>query len=281
MHKILAIVGPTGTGKTARAIAEAKKTPSIIVSADSRQVYRGMDIVTGKDHPRGTILYGIDLVDPDKPCSVAVWHDAIMSRVLDAWEEGKQVIVVGGTGLYVRALTDGIETMAVPPNDSLRKFLSTLSLTKLQSKLKEKNPKKFQSMNESDKQNARRLIRAIEITDSGISMVQNPNALEVAIIGLKYGNVTKYQEAIQERVVDRLKEGAVEETKTLLSKYDRNLPSMSAIGYKSVINFIEGSYTKEEMIKQWVNDELRYAKRQMTWFAKVPQIKWYDSKREE
>src|SRR5690242_12346572 len=101
MNSLLAIVGPTGTGKTERALKEAAKTDSIVVSADSRQVYRTMDIVTGKDHPSGTPLYGIDIVSPDESCSVAVWHEAVMPHIKQAWKEGKQVIVVGGTGLYL------------------------------------------------------------------------------------------------------------------------------------------------------------------------------------
>jgi tRNA dimethylallyltransferase len=277
MNSLLAIVGPTGSGKTAKALQEAAKTDSIVVSADSRQVYRTMDIVTGKDHPKGVSLYGVDIVSPNESCSVAVWYEAVMPHIKQAGEERKQVIVVGGTGLYLRALTQGIETMSVPPNDELRAELSLLSLTELQEKLKDINPSRFTSMNHSDQHNQRRLIRAIEISSSNLSLNNGSPAPETTIIGLKYNDSEKYHEAVEMRVMSRLQLGAVEETKRLLSQYDRKLPSMSAIGYRSLIKYIEGKFSKEEMIAQWVADEIRYAKRQLTWFAKIPQIKWYDS----
>lgn len=281
MNKLLCIVGPTGTGKTARAIEEAQKTPSIIVSADSRQVYRGMDIVTGKDHPKGIKIYGIDIVDPDQSCSVAVWHDAVMPNIEKAWQESRQVIVVGGTGLYVKALTDGIPTMQVPINQPLRDELSSLSITELQQKLHKLNPSKFTSMNHSDSLNPRRLIRAIEVAGHPERTCPEQGrrsrriSCDYQLIGLKYFDDSNYSSAVRQRVLDRLKQGAVQETKSFLSKYGKSIQSMSAIGYRSLINFIENKCTKQEMIDSWVEGELAYSKRQFTWFRKQPVI-WYD-----
>ncbi len=275
MNKLLCIVGPTGTGKTAKAIELSKKQPSILVSADSRQVYRGMDIVTGKDHPKNIKIYGIDIVEPDESCSVAVWHDAVMPHIKKAWQESRQVIVVGGTGLYVKALTDGIPTMQVPINQPLRDELYSLSITELQEKLHKLNTSKFTSMNHSDQHNPRRLIRAIEVVQSDIILTPKSYLLNTKLIGLRYYHNSNYSSAVRQRVLDRLKQGAIEETKSLLAKYRKNLQSMSAIGYKSIVNFIENKCTKEEMIESWVTDELAYAKRQFTWFRKQPVI-WYD-----
>ena len=162
--KILAIVGPTGTGKTKCALAESIKQPSILVSADSRQVYRHMDIVPGKDHPTEVEIFGINIVEPDQPCSVSIWYAAVLPHITQAWQEGKQVIVVGGTGLYVKAITSGIDTMQVPINQALRTELEALSIPELQAKLVALNAPKFASMNHSDSLNPRRLIRAIEIS---------------------------------------------------------------------------------------------------------------------
>jgi tRNA dimethylallyltransferase len=125
-----------------------------------------MDIVPGKDHPRDIMLYGIDLVDPDESCSVSVWYDSVRTYIDEAFSQNKQVIVVGGTGLYVRSVTDGIETMDIPINHSLRAELETLSITKLQEKLIGLDRAKFDSMNHSDSHNPRRLSRAIEISIS-------------------------------------------------------------------------------------------------------------------
>lgn len=282
MNKLICIVGSTGTGKTGRAVELAKQQPNILVSADSRQVYRGMDIVTGKDHPKDIKIFGIDIVNPDESCSVAVWYDSVMPHIKLSWELGETPIIVGGTGLYIKALTDGIETMQVPINQSLRDELILLSITELQDKLKEINLSKFESMNNSDQQNPRRLIRAIEITN-------NPEKLQsydlpaqaglckskAEIIGLRCPIDSDYQTKIRERVISRLDLGAIEETKLLLAKYDKSIQSMSAIGYKSIIRYLEGSCTEEEMIDNWVDDEVSYAKRQMTWFRKQPVI-WYD-----
>ena len=276
MHKLHCVVGPTATGKTKKAIELSKRSPSILVSADSRQVYRGMDIVTGKDHPADLVLYGIDIVDPDEDCSVSVWYNSVMPHILRAWEEDKQVIVVGGTGLYVKALTDGIATLSVPINQSLRDELSLLSISKLQLKLKEVDLAKFASMNNSDANNPRRLIRAIEVALSPKSTrASSLSTFESNLIGLKYYDDSNHRSIVKSRVIDRLNDGAIEETKTLLSKYDPNLKSMTAIGYKSIISHLNGELSYDQMVESWVRDEMAYVKRQMTWFSKQPVI-WYD-----
>lgn len=274
MNQIVAIVGPTGTGKTKRAIKLSLLQSSILVSADSRQVFRGMDIVTGKDHPKNVSIYGIDIVSPDEPCSVSVWFDAVMPHIRKAWAEGKLPIVVGGTGLYVKAITEGIETMGVPINDKLREILSVLSISELQTKIMESDLAKYESMNESDRQNPRRLIRAIEISQSNKNLSKFFK-VSSKIIGLNPPDQETYRKIIKQRVIERLEQGAISETKSLLTKYDKNLQSMSAIGYKSIINFLEGKITRDEMIEDWVDNEIKYAKRQLTWFRKQPVI-WYD-----
>ncbi|MEI8232629.1 MAG: tRNA (adenosine(37)-N6)-dimethylallyltransferase MiaA [bacterium] len=275
MNKLLCIVGPTGTGKTKKAIELSKEQPSILVSADSRQVYRGMDIVTGKDHPPGTKIYGIDLVSPSDPCSVSVWDDAVFPHLTQAWAEGKLPIVVGGTGLYVKALTEGIFTMQVPINQPLRDELETLSIIELQQKLNQLDEHKFASLNHSDSMNPRRLIRAIEVAMFAPSSPMVNPQVESEIIGLRYADSSTYHAKVTQRVLSRLKAGAIEETENLLTRYDKNIQSMSAIGYTSIIKYLENTITKEELIKQWVAGELSYAKRQMTWFRKQSVI-WYD-----
>lgn len=276
MCNLLCIVGPTGVGKTAKAIEIASLAPSILVSADSRQVYRDMDIVTGKDHPKDVDIYGVDILNPDEPCSVSVWYDAVMPHIQAAWQAKQLVIVVGGTGLYFKALTGDIATIQVPINQSLRDRLSTLSITELQEQLWEADPDKFARLNHSDQDNPRRLVRAIEIATSPQKPIITKRTYESKIIGLKIPSDAEYRNDIETRVHTRLHDGAIEETRKLLVKYDKSVQSMSAIGYRSILAFLEGIYTEEEMVNKWVTDELAYAKRQMTWFAKIDQIKWYD-----
>jgi tRNA dimethylallyltransferase len=276
MNNLLCIVGATATGKTKKALEEAQKTPSIIVSADSRQVYRGMDIVTGKDHPRGITLYGIDIVDPDEECSVAVWYEAVIPHIKSAWDTGKQVIVVGGTGLYVQAITDGIDTMQVGVNAELRAELAELPVPELQKQLATLSPAKFESLNHSDKHNPRRLIRAIEVykDPSFVKRRMDLKASENIMIGLKYFDDSNHRSKIYERVKERIKNGAIQETERLLKRYDPTLQSMSAIGYKHIIAYLAGG-RMDSLIESWVRAELQYAKRQMTWFKKK-NIIWYD-----
>ena len=275
MNKILCIVGSTATGKTKKAIEISRSEPSIIVSADSRQVYRGMDIVTGKDHPRDVNIYGIDLVDPDQSCSVSVWYDSVMPVIKNAWESGVLPIIVGGTGLYLRSIVKGIETMSVPINESLREQLSKLSVGELADRLVAVHPEKFNSLNDSDRQNPRRLIRAIEIGESKGVMSPKLHMVEAQFLGLRYLDHDQYAKTIRARVIERINSGAIEETKELLSKYSASLSSMSAIGYQSIVKHLGGELSYDEMIEDWVLGELQYAKRQATWFRKEPVI-WYD-----
>lgn len=268
--KIVCIVGPTATGKTARAVDVAKQVDGILISADSRQVYRGMDIVTGKDHPEGVKIWGIDIADPNEECSVSTWHNAIQP----ALSMGRPVIVVGGTGLYIRAITDGIGTMKIPPSPRLRHELEQLSIDDLQVRLESCNPGKFLFMNNSDRHNPRRLIRAIEVALSPYHETRIETVSQSLVIGLEPPSGDSYRKIITNRVLERIAAGAIEETRNLLKTYSSTLPSMTAIGYRSIIDFIDGKIAKEEMIERWVIDEMNYAKRQMTWFRKVPGVEW-------
>ncbi len=273
--KLLCIVGPTATGKTSLALKLAQTQPSILISADSRQVYRGMDIVTGKDHPKDITIYGIDLVSPNESCSVAVWHDAVMPVIKNAWESGILPIIVGGTGLYVKALTDGIATMSVPINQSLRQELDALLVSDLQTRLTKLNPVKYNSMNHSDQNNPRRLIRAIEVVSAPIDLTRQSSFIKPKPknIGLYYNDSNIYFKIVRERVLARLSLGAINETQNL--RKSASPQSLSAIGYRSIISYLDGDLTYEQMVENWTIDEISYAKRQLTWF-RAQDVTWYD-----
>ncbi len=150
-----------------------------------------------------------------------------------------------------------------------------LSITKLQERLISIAKNKFESMNHSDQLNPRRLVRAIEIASSSMVPVKsNIIASNPKILGLRYADENLQKLQIHSRVLSRLDLGAVEETKILLNKYSEGVQSMSAIGYKSIIKYLSGEFTKDQMIDMWVNDEMAYVKRQMTWFRKVKSIQW-------
>jgi tRNA dimethylallyltransferase len=281
MNKLLAIVGPTATGKTGLAVNIAKPIPSVLFSADSRQVFRGMDIVTGKDHPGEIDLYGVDIVDPDQESSVSVWSASIFPWLEYAHHHDLLPVFVGGTGLYIRSVLDPIPTIGIPINQPLRRQLLDRSVSDLQSQLRVLSPAKLSAMNQSDVNNPRRLIRAIEVAKFSKARLEpsytdRPNTYSELIIGLKYEELSQQEKAIHKRVISRLQNGAVEEVKLLLTKFSPQLPSMTALGYKHVIKLLKGEITETELIESWVRDEFAYAKRQLTWFNKVKQVRWFD-----
>lgn len=248
--KLLVICGPTATGKTALAADLAKKFNGELISADSRQVYRGMDLVTGKDMPHMPIwLY--DVVDPDEQFSVSQWVTRANAAIADIEKRNKLPIVVGGTGLYIQALLAPFDSIDIGPDLQLREKLKNVSIHELQGMILRG------SMNESDWNNPRRLLRRIEISHArgplaklqGVPLRKE----DILMIGLTAAK-SVLNKRIDERIQKRMQNGLEKEVALLLSRYDKNLPSMSAIGL----------------------NEHAYARRQMTWFKKQKNIIWFD-----
>ena len=299
MNKLLVICGSTAAGKTKLALHVAKKFNGEIISADSRQVYKSMDIGTGKDLPNnsqlitnnskfgyylfdGVKVWGLDLVNPNEEFSVAHYQKIAQKIIKNIQSRKKLPILVGGTGLYIKAIVEGIETIGIPPNKKLRKDLQKLTTTQLQNYLKKINIFHFNKLNRSDKHNPRRLIRAIEIAKlkqlNHIKKLKKNIPYNTLIVGLKSDNQTLYQR-IDQRVEKRIKEGAQKEIRNLLKKgYSWKLPSMSALGYRQWRLSFEGKETKEQAIKKWKFTEHAYCRRQLTWFKKIKKIHWFDIK---
>jgi tRNA dimethylallyltransferase len=251
--KLLVITGPTATGKTALGLELAERFGGEIISADSRQVYKGMDIGTGKDTEH--FQWGIDLVPPDKLYSVSDWVN-YTQNVLAKIE--KLPIMVGGTGQYIKELLYPSETLHIPPDPELRKRLFNCSIVQLQEELQKINPDKWEAMNNSDRNNPRRLVRAIEITgkrDSG----PGQNDLDALVIGLTAPFEVLYQR-IDQRVEQRMAMG-MEKEREKLKIY--NLPN--TIGYNG------------ETPEQWQAAEHAYARRQLAYLHKyLPETRWLD-----
>jgi tRNA dimethylallyltransferase len=246
MNKLLIICGPTATGKTALAATFAKKFNGELVSADSRQIYRGMDICTGKDRPDVPIwLY--DVADPDEEFSVSHWVKLANQAIADILKRNKLPIVVGGTGLYINALIHPFETINIPPNQRLRKKFQNMTIQELQNMIARGD------MNQSDWNNPRRLIRKIEIARSKVVIGKPACQYDYLVIGLTAPIPVLYKR-IDDRFKKRVRQGMKEEIKILLKKYGKELPSMSAIGL----------------------NEHAYARRQLTWFKKQKGIHRFD-----
>jgi tRNA dimethylallyltransferase len=301
MNKLLVICGPTSTGKTTLAIALAKKFNGELISADSRQVYKGMDIGTGKDLPKGAKIklpwfqkygyyelsgakiWGYDLADPRHEFNVAQYIKFAERIITDILKRGKLPILVGGTGLYIRGIVDGIATAAVPKNNLLRKNLEGKDPGELFEKLAQMDSFKAGQMNASDKKNPRRLIRAIEVAMWKINNIKKEKEMEkkkkdliVLIIGLTAPE--KFiSERIKLRVAGRIRVGIKKEVQRLLKNHvSWNMPSMSSMGYAEWKDYFDNKKTEAEVVKDWEQEEKKYVKRQMVWFKKDKRINWFD-----
>lgn len=261
--KLLVICGPTATGKTALAISLAQKFDAILVSADSRMVYKHMDIGTGKDIEKYGKILGYDLVDPNEEFSVSQYSLFAQNTIKKIIEQKKLPILVGGSGLYIKAVVDGIATSNIPPNEVLRENLRDKTAEQLFKILKNSDSKKALEMNDSDRKNPRRLIRAIEIAGKNIN-TDFPQ-YDVLMIGLSLEK-QELEHRIKTRVEQRIKEGMEKEIEYLKSKnFWNGAPSMT-IGYKDFPD-----------LGKWKTEEIKYAKRQTTWFKKDKRIKWFDA----
>lgn len=278
--KLLIICGPTATGKSSLAFSLAKKFNGELVSADSRQVYRGMDIGTGKEKDPVIPTWCIDVVNPDEDFSVSHFHTLATEAITDIHKRGKLPIVVGGTGLYIQSLIAPIATSAIKPNKKLRDELSTMPLEQVQQRLQEVDSATWEAMNHSDRKNPRRLIRKIELAMSpkvpNLPKDQH-SSYDVLIIGLTAPSSILY-ERIDARVEERVAMGVEGEIQALLDAgYSCGLPSMNTLGYKEWKHVIPAADAESRLfaIKTWKNDEHAYARRQMTWFKKMTGVEWF------
>jgi tRNA dimethylallyltransferase len=291
MKKILVVCGPTATGKTGLGLKLAKKFNGEIISADSRQIYKGMDIATGKDigqgkwlkdhwEIEGIPLWLLDIVEPNVEFSVAHYVDLAWGKIKDIWQKDKLPIIVGGTGFYIKAVLENIPSQGVPPNWLLRKKLETKSVGSLFEELASLDSSRAGQMNISDRQNKRRLIRAIEIARwqliNRLPEKENLPFFETLSIGLKDSLKSLYQK-IDQRIEEHFKMGAKKEVEQLLEKgFSWDLSSMSAMGYREWQPFFEKKEDLSEVLTRWKFNEHAYARRQMTWFKKDKRIKWFD-----
>jgi len=297
-NKLLIICGPTSTGKTNLSLFLAKKFNGEVLSADSRQIFKNMDIGTGKDIPadsiykrvgsklrgyyliRGIRVWGYDLADPNEEFSVFHYLTYASLIIKDIWKRNKLPILTGGTGLYIKLVVDGIDSGGVPRNTKLRTYLQEKNPDELYEMLAQLDPLKAASLNISDRKNSRRLIRAIEITDANIKgtikRVETVKPDSLLFIGLT-SSLDSLTEKIKARVKKRIRKGFNREVLGLLKKgVDWKNQSMTSLGYRQWKDYIKGRKDKKQVIEEWIREERKYVKRQMTWFNKDERINWYD-----
>jgi len=282
MNRLLAVVGPTGVGKSRLALSLAKAFDGEIVSADSRQVYRYMDIGTAKPTKEEQALvphHLIDMVNPDEDFSLAQYQQLAYRAIEDIQKRSKRAILVGGSGLYVWAVLDGWKIPKVAPDLKLRRNLERVGEKDLYQELAQVDPVAAQRI---DPGNVRRIIRALEVykgADVPFSQLQlkTKPVFNTLIIGLTMDRAELYRR-IDLRVEEMIKLGLVDEVKGLLNRgYDFSLPAMSGIGYKQIGRYLEGKLTLEVAIQQIKFETHRLVRHQYNWFRlKDDRIRWFD-----
>jgi tRNA dimethylallyltransferase len=281
MMRVVAIVGPTASGKSALALRAAARTGGEIVSADSRQVYRGMDVGTAKPTPAEQALvphHCIDLVDPGEPYDAARFQRDGRAALMAIAARGAIAYVVGGTGLYVRALLDGLDFDAAPTDPELRASLEARAATEggeaLHRELAEIDPA---GASRVDPRNARRVVRYLELALlAGRVPAERTATITSVRIGLDPPRPW-LDARIGARVEQMVAGGVLEETRRLVaSGLDPRLPSMSGHGYVHWAAHLRGETTLEAAIAATAKDVRAYSRRQMTWFRRDPAIRWVD-----
>lgn len=283
--KVIVICGPTASGKTTLSIQLAQKINGEIISSDSMQIYKDMNIGTAKPDQKemqGIKHYLLDFVEPNQRYSVADYKKDAENAIEDILQKGKVPIIVGGTGLYVDSLIYGIEYPNIEFDENYRKELERRvekeGLEKLYEKAKKIDPQAMKKISRNDQ---KRILRVLEIynatgktkTEQEIESRKNEVKYDYRVFAINMDREKLY-DRINKRVDVMIQKGLIEEVENLLKKYNEFPTAMQGLGYKEVVEYIQGKVLKEDMIENIKRESRRYAKRQITWFKKNKQTIW-------
>ncbi|MDU1023038.1 MAG: tRNA (adenosine(37)-N6)-dimethylallyltransferase MiaA [Peptoniphilus harei] len=283
MENLIIITGPTGIGKTELSLELAKKYKGEIISCDSMQIYKKLNIGTAKIDLNETSIphHMIDIVEPSDNFTVADFKNSAKKIIIDINKRGGLPFLVGGTGLYINSLVYNLDFTETEPDydyrEKLRSLLEKEGSEFLYKKLKEKDKSMAEKIHQN---NGQRIIRALEILKSGkkkgdIFREENKD-YNLIYLGLNMDRAKLY-EKINQRVDKMVDLGLVDEVKNLLDDgLDKNSQSLKAIGYKEVISYLDGDIDFDEMVDLIKKNSRHYAKRQLTWFRRDDRIKWFD-----
>ncbi len=285
--KVIVICGPTASGKTALSIELAKKINGEIISSDSMQIYKDMDIGTAKpskEEMQGIKHYLLDFVEPNQRYSVAEYKKDAEAAIEEILAKGKTPIIVGGTGLYIDSLIYGIEYQDIELDEKYRNELEERAASEglqiLYEEAQKIDPQAMEKISPNDK---KRILRVLEIykatgktkTQQEIESRQKGIKYDYEVYAINWERELLY-ERINKRVDIMIEQGLIQEVQNLLQKYDEFPTAMQGLGYKEVVEYLEGKTTKEEMIEKIKMETRRYAKRQITWFKKNKQTIWIE-----
>ena len=284
---VIVICGPTASGKTALSIELAKRINGEIVSADSMQIYKDMNIGSAKVTPeemQEIKHYLIDFVSPDQRYSVANYKLDAKQAIEEILNKGKTPIVVGGTGLYIDSLIYEIEYNDIKINEDYRKKLENIKekegLEKLYEMAVKIDPIAMQKISKNDSKRIMRILEIYEATGKTKTEQEAESRTKEVSYNYKVFAITMDREKLYDRINKRvdimLEKGLIEEVENLLNKYKEFPTAMQGLGYKEVRDYLEGNLSKQEMIDKIKQESRRYAKRQLTWFRKNKQTIWID-----
>ena len=275
--KVIAIVGPTASGKTAMSIELAKKINGEIVSADSRLVYKGFDIASAKptlEEREGIPHYLIDIVEPEFDYSVGNYYDDAKNAIYKILSKGKTPIIVGGTGLYLRILLENYNLPRVEANYELRAELDKRDKEYLLEELKQLDKITYERLFDSNKRRIVRALEVIKLLNKPISEMEIEKEPEFNVEWKipKMESREWLYNRINKRVDIMVEQGLIDETKFLLKKHGRIKNFICTIGYQEILTYLDGEATLDEALDKLKQHSRNYAKRQLTWFRKNPEL---------
>ena len=285
--KVIVICGPTASGKTGLAIELAKRINGEIISSDSMQIYKEMNIGTAKpttEEMQGIQHYLLDFIPPDQKYSVAQFKKDAMEAIETILQKGKVPIIVGGTGLYIDALTKNIEypeiEIDINYRHQLEQEIEKEGLEKFYEKAKQIDEQAMQIISPNDQKRIMRVLEIYHQTGKTKTQIEKesrvkPVPYHYLVFAIQMDRTVLY-DRINQRVDKMIEDGLIEEVDNLLKKYHEFPTAMQGLGYKEVVSYLRGDCTKEEMIEKIKIETRHYAKRQLTWFRKNEDIQWID-----
>lgn len=276
---LIVICGPTATGKSSLALALAEKLAVPILSADSRQVYQGFDIGTAKpslaDQAR-VPHYLIDICSPRQTLTVAEYQQQAQGLISQCHAQGQIPLLVGGTGLYIRAIVEGLQMPRVAPQLELRSQLQAQGQSQIYQWLQQVDPTAATAIHAHDQT---RTLRALEVYyTTGIPLSQqqsrHPPSYPILFLGLDHPQPEAYRAKLRQRITTMLQQGWLAEVEQLITRYGPDLPLLETLGYREMKQHLRGEQSLDQAIEQTLLRTRQFAKRQRSWFRAIPEIHW-------